>query len=79
MTTASVGRRARRAAREQAPMTPQERGDTIVHLARQLVHVAAHDLSVSGATIVLPDGSTLFLSVREAMQMIGAAPAAGRA
>jgi hypothetical protein len=60
-------------------MTPQERGETIVHLARQLVHVAAHDRSVSGATIVLPDGSTHHFTVAQAMQMIGAAPAAGRA
>jgi hypothetical protein len=65
--------------RRTAQMSPETRGATIIKMARELVALAAADLTVTGCTLILPDGSTHHFTVAQAMQLIGAAPAAGGA
>lgn len=54
-------------------MTREEaarRSATVLQVARELYSAACADATVSGATVMLPDGSTFFMSVRETAEML---------
>ncbi len=56
-----------------------QRAVHLLNAAAALARCADADPTVAGATISLPGGETLFLTVHDALAMIGLRPAAGTA
>ena len=52
---------------------------SLSEVVRLLASLAAADPTVSGITLILPDGSMRYLDAADALAMTGAGPARGRA
>ena len=56
-----------------------DRAALVRDTVRLLAVLAEADPTVSGATLILPDGTMQFVSVADALAMAGSGPARGRA
>lgn len=74
MTASSTSRKGRR-----ATAAARERQHIVVTMAVQLAAMADLDPTISGATIISPDGECRYLGVDEAKAIAGIGPAAGSA
>ena len=59
--------------------TRPDRAALVSDTMRLLAELAAADPTVSGVTLILPDGSMRYIDVAEALAMSGKGPARGRA